>query len=242
MERPKWVKMAARTGAALGIGLLSQILDGRDQARADPQVITKGNENRAEVALTLDCGGPWVNVSHLNSILDAFDEYEITATFYHSGAFIDGYAQKYPEVLERLKRHESGNHGYDHLNHTQISEEEQRSELRKTKKALEDNSFADSGQWRPPFGARIPRVAQIAEEEGYPLIVMWTTDSGDWIPNKPPEVVKATVLSQVYNGSIFVMHCNSWQTAQVLPDILSQLKEWGIKATTINQIIRNEEP
>lgn len=234
MERPKWVKNVLKVGA-LAASLLAPVADGSNSAWADPQVIVRGNPDRREIALTFDCG-PWVNESYISSILDALGEYGHKVTFFVTGEFLEKYKQTRPDIISRIvENHELANHTHSHLDHTKYPEQIQREQLRWAEEIVNGYGVSTKPFWRPPFGAWNRRVVEIAEEEGYPLTIMWTTDSGDWIPNKSAEAVKATVLSQAVNGAVFVHHCNSWQTAEVLPSILWHLKEWGIGVVPVSR-------
>ncbi len=203
-------------------------------AGSEPVEIFRGNPNRAEVALTFDCG-PWVEPSYINAILDALDEYEARVTFFVTGAFI----QKHGELFESriAPRHEIANHSYSHPNFTSMTSQAIRDELARTEELAEQYGASTLGMWRAPFGARTPRVVYTAAGEGYPVHVMWSVDSADWRTDVPAAMVKSRILRGAANGAVIVEHCNSPQTAEVLPDILWQLREWGIGVVTVSEVI-----
>lgn len=101
MERPRWFNIAARAGAALGIGLLLQVSENQKVTKADegdPQVIYQGNTEQSAVALTFDCG-PWVDDKFINPILDALKERHLRLTFFVSGQFIENIQMYLTELL-----------------------------------------------------------------------------------------------------------------------------------------------
>ena len=76
----------------------------------------------------------------------------------------------------------------------------------------------------------------MAIEEGYPVHVFWTRDSGDWTETSP-NAVMSNVLRNAGNGDVVVQHCNSWQTAEVLPEIIRGLESAGFEITTVSAVI-----
>ncbi len=199
---------------------------------AEPFEVFRGDPSHPHVALTFDCG-PWVNSGYLNGILDALDEFGHRVTFFVTGQFLEKHGELF---ASRMARHEIANHSYSHPNFPRLPAEGMRQELRWTQEVAAGLGASTQGMWRAPFGARTARELWIAAEEGYPLHVMWSTDSGDWLP-RPAERVQATILNGAENGAVIVMHCNSWQTAAVLGSVLWQLREWGIGVVTVSELI-----
>lgn len=199
---------------------------------SEPYEAFRGNPDRPQIALTFDCG-PWVNAGYLNGILDALDEYGHRVTFFVTGQFLEGHG---PLFEARMVRHEIANHSYYHYNLALMPAERMRQELRWTEELAASFGATTMGIWRAPFGARTPRELRIAAEEGYPLHVMWSRDSGDWMSTSA-ERVKANILNGSENGAVIVLHCNSWQTAAVLGSVLWQLREWGIGVVTVSEVM-----
>ena len=198
-----------------------------------PVEFLRGDTSKAQVALTFDCG-PWVDARYLNAILDALEEYGHRVTFFVAGQFIEKHEEVFAQRIAPV--HEVANHSYSHPNFPTSSAAVIRQEFRWTEELVARDGAGSHGMWRAPFGARTPRELNIAADEGYPTHIMWTVDSGDWLP-LPAERVKARVLQGEENGSIIVEHCNSWQSAQVLPDVLWQLREWGMNVVTVSEVI-----
>ncbi len=214
--------------------ILAVLLIGPVAAEApEPVEFLRGDITKAQVALTFDCG-PWVDRNYVTAILDALEQYGQRVTFFVTGQFIEAHPDIFAERI--APRHEIGNHSYSHPDFPKSSPASIRREFRRTEELIAQYGASSHGMWRAPFGARTRRELDIAADEGYPTHIMWTTDSGDWLPI-PAERVRATVLNRAENGSIFVEHCNSWQSAIVLPDILWQLREWGMNVVPVSEII-----
>ena len=190
---------------SLSLGAVARPPDANGWEPAEPVELMRGDTSRAQVALTFDCG-PWVAPQYINAILDTLDAYGLRVTFFVTGEFLEKHGELFSQRI--AGRHEVANHSYSHPNFPRLPAGEIRRELRWTEELVEQYGVSTRGMWRAPFGARNPAVLRVAADEGYPLHVMWTVDSGDWLPI-PAERVKNTVLSRAENGSIFVEHCNS---------------------------------
>jgi peptidoglycan-N-acetylglucosamine deacetylase len=199
---------------------------------SEPYEVFRGDPTRPRVALTFDCG-PWVNPGYINGILDSLDDYGHRVTFFVTGEFLQKHG---PLFASRMTRHEIANHSYSHPNFPRLPTERIRQEMRLTQEMAASLGATTLGMWRAPFGARTPRELWIAAEEGYPVHVMWSTDSGDWTA-RSAEYVRTTTLDGAVNGAVIVHHCNSWQTAAVLGSVLWQLREWGIGVVTVSEVM-----
>ncbi len=223
--RPDSLDIIAR---GLAKGIINYYSEESQSYSLEPREISQGNPNG--VALTFDCG-PWVNRSYIEGILDALQNYRVT--FFVTGIFIE----KHPDIFERIARsHELGNHSYSHPDFVPLPDNERRIELRRAEELANSFGYTLKPLWRAPFGSRNSEVLQTAAEEGYPIHVFWTRDSGDW-RDIPAEDVKNNVLRNAGNGDIVVQHCNSWQTAQVLPEIIKGLEDMGLEVTTVSVML-----
>jgi peptidoglycan/xylan/chitin deacetylase (PgdA/CDA1 family) len=217
----------------LAVALVLVTVRGVRAEAPEPVEFLRGDTTKPQVALTFDCG-PWVDRNYVTAILDALEQYGLRVTFFVTGQFIEAHPDIFAERI--VPRHEVGNHSYSHPDFPKSSSATIRQEFRWTEELIAKYGASSHGMWRAPFGARTRRELDIAADEGYPTHIMWTTDSGDWLPISA-ERVRATVLNRAENGSIFVEHCNSWQSATVLSDILWQLREWGMNVVPVSEII-----
>jgi peptidoglycan/xylan/chitin deacetylase (PgdA/CDA1 family) len=72
--------------------------------------------------------------------------------------------------------------------------------------------------------------------EGY-VSVFWTIDTLDWKPERTPAQIKATVLDNLKPGAIILMHVGSKQEAQVLPEILREIKTRGYRFVNLREAL-----
>ena len=204
---------------------------------------------RRVTAFTFDCG-PWVAAPHLEAILRALEEANVRATFFVTGQFIE----RHPELFRRLaERHELANHSYSHTSFPTLSRAQQQEELQRTEELAQRYGYTTRPFWRAPHGARNPQVLQYAAEAGWPRHVFWSLrrtssgwvsgDSGDWQEGATPQTVLRNVLrglEQLGPGSVFVFHCGSAATAQVLPTLLGAVHAQGYTIVSVSALLAGE--
>jgi len=81
-------------------------------------------------------------------VLDMFARSNVKATFF----VLAWVAERYPALIKRIVAdgHELANHGYDHKRVTQLTPDEFRSDIIKSKKILEDTGSVDVNGYRAP--------------------------------------------------------------------------------------------
>src|SRR5438094_558324 len=121
-----------------------------------------------QLALTFD-DGP--NNPHTLHVLDVLAKHDVKATFFLIGKHV---AVK-PDIARRIATagHTIGNHTYSHPNLAFCNEARIRQELSDCEKILQETIGNHSKLFRPPFGARRPRVLKIARDMGF-TPVMWS--------------------------------------------------------------------
>ena len=83
----------------------------------------------------------------LPKLLDLFDDYHVTATFFVMGEI----AEKFPEQIKSIsKRHEIASHSFSHKFMNRLSDEELEEEITNAKSALEKLGIA-AGGFRCPY-------------------------------------------------------------------------------------------
>ena len=152
-----------------------------------------------QLALTYD-DGP--NDPHTLNLLDVLGTHEVKATFFLIGKHV---AAK-PEIARRIAAagHTIGNHTQTHPNLAFCNEERIRRELSDCEKILHDIVGEHSKLFRPPFGARRPRVLKVARDMGF-TPVMWSVTCYDWKPTTA-ERIEGHAVRQIRGGDIILMH------------------------------------
>jgi peptidoglycan/xylan/chitin deacetylase (PgdA/CDA1 family) len=195
----------------------------------DRQEYTRLPVEEQVVALTFDAA---YDPAPLDDILAALDEAAIPGTFFLTGEFVEDFPDSVRAIVSR--GHPVGNHSYSHPDFTKIGPDETRNQLRRTADLLRDVGADDPRPlFRPPFGARDATVLGRLESEGY-VSIYWTIDTLDWKPERTPVQVKESVLQGLRPGAIVLMHVGSRQTAQVLPELIGEIRARGYRFVTVS--------
>jgi peptidoglycan/xylan/chitin deacetylase (PgdA/CDA1 family) len=193
--------------------------------------VARGNTQRPELALTFDCGASGIPTP---AILDALDAHGVRLTFFLTGQWV----ANYPDLTRRIAaKHELANHTYTHPDFRDLTDAQIGSEMERA----EDIIFRTTGVntrplWRAPFGSRDQRILRAVSALGWTHHIYWSADSGDWRDISPQDV-RANVNRAAQNGAIIVQHCGSTQTAEVVGDIISDLKARGFEVVTVSRLL-----
>lgn len=76
----------------------------------------------------------------------------------------------------------------------------------------------------------------VAEKTGLPII-LWSIDTLDW-QNRNHDVIFNTVLDQVNDGDIVLMHDLYKSTAEAVRRIIPALKRKGYQLVTVSELAR----
>jgi peptidoglycan/xylan/chitin deacetylase (PgdA/CDA1 family) len=181
-----------------------------------------------EVLLTFD-DGPWPG--NTPSVLKALADHCVRATFFPIGK----HATYHPDILKQVAAagHTIGSHTWSHkdLSRKPYTDIEQAKE--EIEKGISAVRFALGAPAAPFF--RFPALRhppELVTYLGQRNIGIFSTDmdSFDFTVRKPEAVVKNVMAKlQKHGKGIVLMHDFQGQTAQAVPDLLSQLKAGGYK-------------
>ncbi|HHY77279.1 MAG TPA: polysaccharide deacetylase family protein [Clostridiales bacterium] len=191
--------------------------------------IYKGNEKERKVAFA--CNVVWGN-EYLPDMLSEFKKNNIRITFFIGGDWAD----KNKELLMRIyeDNHEIGNHGYNHLRHTQISEEKNIEEIIKTEEVINNIIGVKTKLFAPPYGDLNMKVVKIAESLGY-KVIMWSIDTIDWNTKDYTKILER-VNKKIHNGAIILMHPTE-STVKALPIMINDLIRNNFKIVPVSEVI-----
>ncbi len=194
--------------------------------------LIRGDPSLPLIALTFDAGA---DVGATVQLLDVLRDRGVRSTFFIAGS----YADHFPGVVARMVEdgHELANHSYSHPDFRNLSEAQQRTEIRRGTAAIETAAGASIVPlWRPPFGSRNSQILRVVAEEGF-RSVFWTFDSGDWIVGATVGGITATDLSRAVPGAVVVHHVAPLATARAMPTIIDELRRRGYELVTVTDII-----
>lgn len=174
-------------------------------------------KNNKYVALTFDDGPHPI---YTQQILDTLKKHDVKATFFLLGQQIE----KYPEIVVRIynEGHSIANHTWDHYDLTKLDLDGQLSQINRTFDFLKKIGVNPTNLVRPPYGA-FDGVSALDKEDAY---VLWNVDSNDWKEKDPNRVIE-TVVNDVEDRSIVLMHDIHKVTVESLDSIIVSLKNAG---------------
>ena len=177
------------------------------------------------VAITFDDGpGP-----HTKAIVNCLKENNARATFFVVGERIDTYDD---ELAYTFKYgNEIANHTYSHPNLTKLSKSKIQSEISKTDKKVQNITGVKTALLRTPGGATNATVKEVA---GKPII-FWSIDTLDWKHKNASKTV-STVLNNVKDGDIILMHDIHKPTKEAALELIPKLKKKGYQIVTVSEL------
>ena len=193
-----------------------------------PSVLWKGRNNARDIYLTFD-DGPTPRVTE--EVIELLAQYNAKATFFCIGSRVESYPTIYNQILEQ--GHAVGNHTQNHLKGLKSSNKVYFNDVEKAA------TFIDSNLFRPPYGKM--KWRQYLELKKRYKVVLWDIIPGDFVASNSAVDIIESIMKNVSNGSIIVLHdsdkCAN-KILKVLPVILDKLSKKGyqFKALTSNKL------
>ena len=201
------------------------------ETNAEGMVFSGGryiDPSKPMVALTFD-DGPDVQVDGV--LMDELEKVNGRATFFVVGQRVEKFPEDIKNTVER--GHEIGNHSYDHDIHLSSKGQEYiRNEFDKTDDAVEKAAGVRPALVRLPGGNISNDVKAVVKK---PLI-FWSIDTEDW-RSRDAEKTQNTILSQVKDGDIVLMHALYLSTAQACKTVIPELHARGYQLVTVSELI-----
>ncbi|MCI9613674.1 MAG: polysaccharide deacetylase family protein [Dorea sp.] len=180
-----------------------------------------------KIAITFDDGPSRQCTGRL---LDGLKERGVKATFF----LIGKNAKENPDLVRRLDEegHLIGNHTYNHVEITRLSDEEAKKELTDTDEVICQITGKHVEYMRPPFGQWQDNL----EKELNVMPVMWSIDPLDWTTKNVDEIVNKVVTEAGENDIILLHDCydSSVDAALRIVDILMKK---GYEFVTADELI-----
>jgi peptidoglycan-N-acetylglucosamine deacetylase len=199
-----------------------------------PLVRIAGTEKR-EIALTFDDGpGPYTP-----GVLAVLERKHVPATFFEVGSMLRYFSASTSAIV--AKGDPIGDHTELHQPMSQLSENDQRSELLDQAAAISQYGAPFPRLFRPPYGVYNSRTLALLHKYGM-LMVMWTVDSGDYLQPGVATIVK-TVVSGARPGAIILMHDaggDRQETIDALPLIINRLRARGYRLVTVPRLLLDD--
>ncbi len=182
------------------------------------------------VALTFDDGPS----KFTNRIVDCLVAHNAKATFFVVGKS----ALAYPDVLKRTADAgmEIGSHTMTHPRLTSLSVSGIKNELQKVSNTISSITGTAPTLLRPPYGSYNKTVGAAAN---MPLI-LWSIDTLDWKTRNAEKTINS-VLKNVKDGSVILMHDLYSQTADAAEKIIPALINKGYRLVTVSELAKAKD-
>lgn len=204
-------------------------------------VIARGPSGAGLVAITFDDGPHPV---HTLDVLNHLDAAGAKATFFVIGAK----ALKYPEVVAEIARrgHDLGLHSFSHDHFLFMrSEALLLEDTIKTQDAVERATGIRPRLFRPPVGFTSPRTRKLVQQLGL-VVVGWSARAFDGAGKPTTDRILARIEPSLRDGAIVLLHDAFEQKEEAptsvaaLPELLSTLRERGLRAVTFSELVRGD--
>lgn len=181
------------------------------------------------VALTYD-DGPSAGATP--RILNALRENGGRATFFMVGQ----QAAKHPELIKMMADggNEVANHTYDHTLMNKVDPVQLTWQLEQTNQVVSDACGISPVLMRPCGGIRNEAGMNAVGSISMPA-VMWSIDTKDW-KTRDAQATIQTVLEQVQDGDIILMHDLYDSTAEASEQIIPELIRRGYQLVTVSEL------
>lgn len=182
--------------------------------------------SRPMVALTYD-DGPQPSVG--NRIMDCLAQYDGKATFFMVGDRVSRFSSEVQRMA--AEGHEVANHTQNHLYLQKQSAEVIQAQVAQCNAAIQAACGVTPTLMRLPGGNH---NATVRANTNMPMI-QWNIDTLDWKTRNADTTVN-TVLSQVKDGDIILMHELYSQTADATERIVPELVNRGFQLVTVSEM------
>ena len=186
------------------------------------------------IYLTFDVGYENGNVER---ILNVLRDEGVSSAFF----VLENFIVKNPNLIMRMvnEGHLVCNHTASHKSITKFSSRE---ELKAELERLENLYFDLTGLkmqrfFRPPEGKFDQRTLAYLNELGYKT-VFWSFAYADWDNNNQPSsnFAKEKIYSNLHNGEIMLLHPTSKTNADILKEVIAELKSRGYRFGTLDEL------
>ena len=120
-----------------------------------------------------------------------------------------------------------------------LTDEEVKKEIMNLHTAVYEKVGYEMKYIRPPKGAYSQRTLALTNKLGY-TTVMWSLAYDDWDENnqKGEQYAKEKILDNIHPGCVILLHGNSKDNANVLGDIIKQIKDMGYEFKALDEFVK----
>ena len=188
-----------------------------------------------EKKLSISFDAAW-GADKTQEIMNVCDSYNVKATFFLVGFWVD----KYPEMVKEIynRGFEIGIHSNTHPDMTKLTRRQIKEELETNIEKIVALTGERPKLFRPPYGYYNNNLIEICESLKLSCIE-WDVDSLDWKGLSASELA-GRVTSKAKNGSIILFHNNSDNIINGLKLVLEYFKNNKTEIVPIGNLIYYE--
>jgi peptidoglycan/xylan/chitin deacetylase (PgdA/CDA1 family) len=205
-----------------------------------PLIFEHGPRSSSKIALTFDACPTGKSDEYDEKVIEVLLAEKVPATLFMSGRWVEKNPEK-TKFLASQPQFEIAAHSYYHPHMVEKDNERVLRELKRTQAMIKKLTGKTPRYFRPPFGEVDERVAKLAAETGL-VTIQYDIASGDADPNLSPQKIARSILRDASGGSIIVFHMNrnGVHTAEVLPEIVSGLRQKGFTLVTVGELFKKK--
>ena len=183
-----------------------------------------------KIALTFNCA--W-DAGDMDALFSALDEGNAAATFFVTGEFCD----THPDAVRKMR--EEG-HSVQNCTDTNIHIKNMNindliADARSAAQKIKALTGKEPTLYRAPFGDYDDKTLTTLEGMGV-IPVHWSVDSND-LDDPDALSVKKRVLDSTASGSILLFHNDCPVTAEVLPQLITALRQQGFEFVRAEELV-----
>jgi peptidoglycan/xylan/chitin deacetylase (PgdA/CDA1 family) len=205
---------------------------------ADDLIIEHGRRDSRQIAITFDACPTTLPNEYDDRVIDVLLLEKVPATLFLSGRWVEKNPDKV-KFLGAQSQFEIANHAYWHPHMLEKDNERILRELKRTQAIIKKVIGRSPRYFRPPYGEVDERVVAIAQKAGL-AVIQYDIASGDPDAGLSLQRIIRSILRDAKGGSIIVFHMNGKgiHTAEVLPDIINELRKRGFTLVTVGELLK----
>lgn len=236
LRKKRLLSIAAAALCMLFVAAAAVSFGGAAQANAAMRKIPVYRVDTPSKTVSITFDAAW-GADKTKGILDILDDFDVKATFFLVGFWVDNFNEIVKEIDRR--GHEIGTHSETHPHMPKLSAQQMKSQLATSCAKITNLTGKQVSVFRPPFGDYNDQLISVCEEQGL-IPIQWDVDSLDW-KGLSAEAIHERVIKRVKNGSIVLFHNNSDNILKALPLVLQTLKLKGFSFAPVGELVYKQD-
>ena len=193
--------------------------------------IYMGNADKKYVYMTFDLG---YEAGYTPKILEVLKQNNVKATFFITANYLNTEEKLVKQMID--EGHIVGNHTVNHKSMPSCNLETIKKEMMDLHTAVYNKFGYEMKYIRPPKGEYSEKTVAYTNTLGYKT-VMWSFAYDDWDETKQGREAygKKKILDNVHNGEIMLLHATSKDNANILDEVIKEIKNKGYEFKNIDE-------